>query len=71
MYQDYFLINIHHKDLCDFCYFVCTLKCNVFFLIEIKERIFGCKWDTLTKHANHRIVMQLLKLGVKKGLVHS
>ncbi len=72
MYQDYLFISIHHKDLCGFRFFIYTLKCKVCFLIENKERIVGCKWDTLTKHASHRTVMQdLLKLRVKKGLVHS
>jgi hypothetical protein len=40
----------------------------VCFLIESKDKIVGCKWDTLTKHANRGIAMwDLLSLGVKKG----
>jgi hypothetical protein len=26
------------------------VKCKICFLIEKKEKIMGCKWDTLTKH---------------------
>jgi hypothetical protein len=26
------------------------LKCKVYFLIEKKEKMMGCKWDTWTKH---------------------
>ncbi len=38
------------------------------FLIKIKYKIVGCKWDTLTKHQGSRIEAgDLLKLGVKKG----
>ncbi len=41
------------------------VKCRVYFLIEKKEKIMGCKWDTLTKH---QIVSQHMpSLGVKKG----
>lgn len=27
------------------------------FVIKNKETIMGCKWDTLTKHQRHRIVV--------------
>jgi hypothetical protein len=37
-------------------------------LIENKEKIIGCKWDTLTKQQGRRIVVKdMPKLGVKKG----
>ncbi len=26
------------------------VECRVYSLIEKKEKIMGCKWDTLTKH---------------------
>ncbi len=44
------------------------VKCKVYFLIEKKEKIMGCKWDTLTKQQGHQIVSQdMPNLGVKKG----
>jgi hypothetical protein len=37
-------------------------------LIENKEKIVGCKWDTLTKQQSSRIVVKdMQKLGVKEG----
>jgi hypothetical protein len=44
------------------------VKCIVCSLIENKDKIVRCKWDILTKHVSHRIVVcDLLRLGVKKG----
>jgi hypothetical protein len=44
------------------------MKCKVCYLIESKDKIIGCKWDTLTKHAGRKIVVRdLLRLGVKEG----
>jgi hypothetical protein len=44
------------------------VRCKVCSLVENKEKIIKCKWDTLTKDASHRIVVHdLLQLGVKKG----
>jgi hypothetical protein len=37
--------------------FIQSVKCMVCFLIESKDKIVGCKWDTLTKHANRGIAM--------------
>jgi hypothetical protein len=43
-------------------------RCGVYSLIQNKDKIVKCKWDTLTKHLSHRIVVcDLLRLGVKKG----
>jgi hypothetical protein len=48
--------------------FINVVKCRVCSLIENKEKIIGCKWDTLTKHHCCRIVVRNMpKLGVKKG----
>jgi hypothetical protein len=48
--------------------FLNVVKCIVCSLIENKEKIIGCKWDTLTKQQGHRIVAKdMPKLGVKKG----
>jgi hypothetical protein len=48
--------------------FINVVKCIMCSLIENKEKIIGCKWDTLTKHQHCRIVMRnMSKLGVKKG----
>jgi hypothetical protein len=45
-----------------------VVKCRVCSLIENKEKIIGCKWDTLTKKQGDRIVTKdVQKLGVKKG----
>jgi len=44
------------------------MKCKVCSLIENKEKIIGCKWDTLTKHQGYTIALwDMPKLGVKKG----
>jgi hypothetical protein len=44
------------------------VKSKVYFLIEKKEKIMGCKWDTLNKHYGRRIVSRdMPSLGVKKG----
>jgi hypothetical protein len=44
-----------------------VMKCRVCSLIENKEKIVGCKWDTLTKQQISRIVVKdMQKLGVKK-----
>jgi hypothetical protein len=44
------------------------VKCKVCSLIESKDKIVGCRWDTFTKHAGRKIVVwDLLRLGVKKG----
>jgi len=44
-----------------------SVQCKMCSLIENKENIVGCKWDTLTKHVGCRIVLHgLLWLGVKK-----
>ncbi len=43
------------------------VRCRVCSLVENKDKIVRCKWDTLTKHVNHRIVVHdLLQLGVKE-----
>jgi hypothetical protein len=48
--------------------FIQSVKCKVCSLIESKDKIIGCKWDTLTKHACRKIVVrELLRLGVKEG----
>lgn len=45
-----------------------SVQCMMCSLIENKENIVGCKWDTLTKHIGCRIAVHgLLWLGVKKG----
>jgi hypothetical protein len=45
------------------------MKCKAYFLIEKKEKIMGCKWDTLTKHQGRQIVSKdMPSLGVKKGV---
>ncbi len=45
-----------------------VVKRKVFSLIENKEKIIGCKWDTLTKHQHCNIVVwNMPKLVVKKG----
>jgi hypothetical protein len=45
-----------------------VVKCRVCSLIENKEKIVGCKWDTLTKQQSSRIVVKdMQKLGVKEG----
>jgi hypothetical protein len=47
--------------------FIQSVKCKVCSLIESKDKIVGCKWDTLTKHADCKIVVQdLLMVGVKR-----
>ncbi len=48
--------------------FIHTMRCRVCLLIEGKDKIVGCKWDTLIKHQGCRIVHHdLPRLGVKKG----
>jgi hypothetical protein len=48
--------------------FIHTMRCRVWLLIEGKDKIVGCKWDTLTKHQCHKIAHHdLPRLGVKKG----
>jgi len=48
--------------------FIHNVKCKVYSLIENKGKIVGCKWDILTKHVGHRIVVwDLLRFGLKKG----
>ncbi len=43
------------------------VRCRVHSLIEGKDKIVRCKWDTLTKHQGCRIVQyDLPRLGVKK-----
>jgi hypothetical protein len=45
-----------------------SVRCRVYYLIQNKDKIVKCKWDTLTKHLGHRLVVyDLLRLGVKKG----
>ncbi len=45
------------------------VKCKAYSLIEKKEKIMGCKWDTLTKHQGRRIVSKdMPSFGVKKGV---
>jgi hypothetical protein len=39
------------------------VKCRVYSLIEKKEKIMGCKWDTLTKQ---HVSQDMPNLGVKK-----
>jgi hypothetical protein len=44
------------------------VKCKVNSLIENKDKIVRCKWDTLTKHVGCRIVIcDLPQFGMKKG----
>ncbi len=44
------------------------MKCKVCSLIENKYKIFGCKWDTLTKHVGCKIVIcDVPMLVLKKG----
>jgi hypothetical protein len=48
--------------------FINVVKCRMCSLIENKEKIISCKWDTLIEHQRCRIVVQTMpKLGVKKG----
>jgi hypothetical protein len=48
--------------------FIHNVKCKVCSLIKNKGKIVGRKWDILTKHVGHRIVVwDLLRFGVKKG----
>jgi hypothetical protein len=48
--------------------FIHTMRCRVGLLTEGKDKIVGCKWDTLIKHQGRRIVHHDLPiLGVKKG----
>jgi predicted metallopeptidase len=48
--------------------FINVMKCKVCSLFENKDKIIGCKWDTLTKHQRCRIVVHNMpKLGMKKG----
>jgi hypothetical protein len=44
------------------------VRCKVYSLIENKDKIVKCKWDTLTKNVGCRIVVcDLLQFGMKKG----
>ncbi len=44
------------------------MRCKVYSLIENKDKIVRCKWDTLTKHASYRIAIHdLPQFGMKKG----
>ncbi len=44
------------------------VRCKVCSLVENKDKIVRCKWDSLTKDVSHRIaVHDLPQLGVKKG----
>lgn len=48
--------------------FIHTVRCRVCLLIEGKDKIVGCKWNTLTKHQGHKISHHdLPRLRVKKG----
>ncbi len=48
--------------------FINVVKCRMCSLIDNKEKIIGCKWDTLTKHQCCRIIVwNMPKLVVKKG----
>ncbi len=48
--------------------FIHNVKCKVYSLIENKYKIVGCKWDTLTKHVCHKIVIcDMPMLVLKKG----
>jgi len=33
------------------------VRCKVCSLVENKNKIVRCRWETLTKHANHRIAI--------------
>ncbi len=47
---------------------ITLVECVIYFLIEKKGKIMGCKWDTLTKHQGCQIVSRdMLNLEVKKG----
>ncbi len=48
--------------------FIHTVRCRVCLLIEGKDKIVGCKWNTLAKHQGRKISHHdLPRLGVKKG----
>jgi hypothetical protein len=44
------------------------VRCKVCSLVENKDKIVRCKWGTLTKHVNQRIIVHdLPQFGVKEG----
>jgi hypothetical protein len=48
--------------------FIQSVKCIVCSSIKSNNKIVGCKWDRLTKHASCKIVVwDLPRLGVKRG----
>jgi hypothetical protein len=42
------------------------VKCKAYSLIEKKEKIMGCKWDTLIKHRVIELLPEYAKFGVEK-----